>query len=494
MSRSLLDITLGIVLLGAFAIGNVHAQQFPYTVHETDGIPAHVYAERRARLLDSLPPRSIAIVLSADIRNRQNDVDYEYRQNSDLLYLTGFPYPHCVLVLCKEPVVVRGVETRELFFVRKRNAERELWQGVVAGPTEAEQVYGLVPSLPMDQLTEVLDGIMGADNASRGKHTEQPGLEPSLPSQILGGPVDTVFIAGWATKSVPMPILGRNLYVDSAIKKALADKYKNVVTVAMIPGLVSMREVKDSHELRLIQKAVDITVQGHRAALRAVRPGMREYEIEAEIEYVFKKLGAEDVGYPSIVGSHYNACILHYTSNRRATHIGDLVLADCGAEYHGYTADVTRTFPVNGRFTPDQRTIYNIVLEAQDSGIAACTVGADFKDPHNAAMSVIGKRLQELNIIDQPAKAKTYFMHGTSHYLGLDVHDPGTRGPLKPNTVLTVEPGIYIAEGSDCDPRWWNIGIRIEDDILVTQQGPVNMSASLARTPEDVEAEIAGGR
>jgi Xaa-Pro aminopeptidase len=252
-----------------------------------------------------------------------------------------------------------------------------------------------------------------------------------------------------------------------------------------------MREVKDSAELRLMRKAIAITVEGHREAMRNAHPNMHEYEIEALIEYGFKRRGAEDVGYPSIVGSSYNACILHYTTNRRASSTGDLVLADCGAEYHGYSADVTRTFPINGRFTPEQLTIYNIVLEAQDSGIAACRSGAPFKAPHEAALSVITRRLKAEGIIESDKQVKEYFMHGTSHYLGLDVHDAGTRGPLKPGVVVTVEPGIYIAEGSACDKRWWNIGIRIEDDILVTAAEPENLSGALPRTAKSIEALMA---
>ncbi|MCU0330654.1 MAG: M24 family metallopeptidase, partial [Candidatus Kapabacteria bacterium] len=172
----------------------------------------------------------------------------------------------------------------------------------------------------------------------------------------------------------------------------------------------------------------------------------------------------------------------------------DLILADCGAEYHGYTADITRTWPVRGTFTKEQREIYSIVLEAQDSGIAACRAGAAFSAPHMAAQAVIAKRLQELGIISSERDVRRYFMHGTSHYLGLDVHDAGTLGPLQPNTVLTVEPGIYIAAGSPCDPKWWNIGIRIEDDILVTSKGPVNLSAALPRAASDIEAMVGTAR
>jgi Xaa-Pro aminopeptidase len=215
---------------------------------------------------------------------------------------------------------------------------------------------------------------------------------------------------------------------------------------------------------------------------------MAEYELEALMEYHIRRAGAEDVGYPSIVGSGRNSCILHYQTNRRITRAGDLVLADCGAEYHGYTADITRTFPINGRFTPEQRQLYLLVLEAQDSAIASASVGAPFRATHRSASSVLARGLIELGIITTEADLKRYFMHGTSHYLGLDVHDAGTYGPLRAGTVITVEPGIYIPPGSPCDEKWWNIGIRIEDDILVTENGPINLSARLPRHPDAIEA------
>ncbi len=463
------------------------AQQFMFKVDDADNIPPHVHAERRARLLDSLPPHAVAIIFSADVRNRQNDVDYEYRQSSDLLYLTGYPFPHAALLLTKDHVTVKGIQTHLVFFARERNPNREQWQGVTAGPNEAEQHYGLDVALPLGDLPSVLDQLFDAPVPAPGKRSEAPSTDPALELHKEAA-FRKLYFSGWSTKAVPMPALGSNLYVDAEIKKGLRSKYGELTIESTIPALVAMREVKDTAELRLMRKAVDITVRGHLAAMKAARTSSHEFEIEAVMEYEFKRLGAEDVGYPSIVGTNYNSCILHYTTNRRNYSTGDLVLADCGAEYHGYTADVTRTYPVSGTFSTEQRIIYNIVLEAQDSGIAACRAGAPFKAPHEAATRVIARRLVELGIIESETDVREYFMHGTSHYLGLDVHDCGTRGPLKPNTVITVEPGIYIAEGSRCDRKWWNIGVRIEDDILVTNGTPENLSAHLPRTIADIEA------
>jgi len=291
-----------------------------------------------------------------------------------------------------------------------------------------------------------------------------------------------------------VPLAGKNIYAEGEIKRWLKEMNPSCILKTPINHLRAMREVKDTCELRLMQKAIDISIEGHRAMMKGARPGMKEYELEALMEYTFKRLGSQDVGYASIVGSNYNACILHYTTNRRKTAMNDLVLADCGAEYHGYTADITRTIPLTGTFTRDQRIIYDVVLEAQDSGIAAARAGSPFRAPHTAAMSVIQRRLLELGIISKTEEARQYFMHGTSHYLGLDVHDPGTGGSLKPNSIITVEPGVYIPAGSPCDKRWWNIGVRIEDDILITEQGPVNMSAALPRKAEEIEKVMTDDR
>jgi len=450
------------------------AQTFRYEIDDDDRIPPSVHAERRARLLGSMSSGSVAVVMAAEVRNRQNDVDYEYRQNSNLLYLTGFPHPNAVLLLSPDGIPVGGGTYNEVLFVKDRNPEREQWSGVTAGAAEAMEFYGLDTAVSMDELVPVMDVLFG-DERGEGASVEPP----------------TLYLDGWPTKKAEMPILGRNLYLDTQTKRDLREKYPGLSVKTSIPQLNEMREVKDTAELRLMRRAIDITMEGHRTAMRGAEADMAEYQIEALMEYAFKYLGAEDVGYPSIVGSSYNACILHYTTNRREMNTGDLILADCGAEYHGYTADVTRTFPLDGTFTEEQKVIYNIVLEAQDSGIAASVAGAPFRAPHTAAYAVVAKRLQELGIItdaEDDTQVKKYFMHGTSHYLGLDVHDAGTRGPLQPNTVITVEPGIYIPEGSPCDKKWWNIGVRIEDDILVTNGAPDNLSGALPRTVEGIEA------
>ena len=442
----------------------LEAQSFRYEVYDNDLVSPQVYKERRARVLTSMTSKNIAIIFSADVRNRQNDVDYEYRQSSDMLYLTGVSTPGATLLLAPRGVVIGKKTFREILFIKERNPSKEQWQGVQMGPKEAMEHLQIDTALSSLMLSDVLDQL------------------------ILS--TDTVHLSTIPTRSLTVPLVSKNLYADADIKKWMKLRNEDVFVKTPMSVLASMREVKDTAELRLMRKAIEISIQGHYGTMRGARPGMKEYELEALMEYAFKRMGAEDVGYPSIVGSSYNACILHYNSNRRTTQRNDLVLADCGAEYHGYTADITRTFPMNGAFSPEQKLIYNVVLEAQDSGIAASKVGEPFRAPHAAAKEVITRRLMELGIIDSASHVGKYFMHGTSHYLGLDVHDPGTSGPLQVNSVITVEPGIYIPEGAPCDRKWWNIGVRIEDDILITTEGPENMSRSLPRTAEDIEAIV----
>jgi Xaa-Pro aminopeptidase len=251
--------------------------------------------------------------------------------------------------------------------------------------------------------------------------------------------------------------------------------------------MARLREIKSPEELELLQRAIDISTSAHVAMMKNVQPGQFEYEVEAVGEFEFHRQGAEEIGYPSICGSAENSVILHYEKNRRRLTDGELLLLDMGAEYHGYTADITRTLPVSGSFSPEQRAVYDLVLKAQEAGIAACLPGKRFREPHEAAFAVIEEGLIKLGITKSADETKKYFPHGTSHYLGLDVHDAGDFEPLKAGEVITVEPGIYIPAGSPCDPKWWNIGIRIEDDVLITGSEPINLSGKLPRTVPEIE-------
>ena len=250
--------------------------------------------------------------------------------------------------------------------------------------------------------------------------------------------------------------------------------------------LMKAREIKSSAEIALLKKAAEISALAHVEAMRSIQPGMREYEIAWLVQYVFSKFGCEYPGYPPICGSGPNSTILHYSSNRRKMQAGEVFCMDTAGEYHGYSADVTRSFPVSGKFTPEQLAIYNAVLKAQDVGIALCKPGSTVGQIGQKISQSLAESLVKLGIIESAGELRRYYMHGFGHGIGLDVHDP-MPGTLAPGAVLTVEPGIYIKANSPCDRKWWNIGIRIEDDILVTDTGPVNLSAGAPRKPADIE-------
>lgn len=240
--------------------------------------------------------------------------------------------------------------------------------------------------------------------------------------------------------------------------------------------------------MTILRKAIAISVDGHKEMIRYTASGLSEYSAQAAGEFIFRREGAEDVGYPSICGAGENGCTLHYITNREELKKGELLLLDMGAEYLGYTADITRTIPVSGKFTPEQKQIYQLVYDAQEAAFRMCAPGNTFRSPHQAAVEVIRKGLKDLGIIEKEEDYRIYFPHGTSHYLGLDVHDAGTRGALQAGNVITVEPGIYIPPGSHCDPKWWKIGVRIEDDVLITADGYEILSGNLPRKASEIEA------
>lgn len=432
-----------------------------YGLYDEDRLPASFHKSRRDSVLAKMNGRSAALFLATPMKNRANDVSYEYHQDPNFYYLTGHLQANAALLLFKEPVTIDGKTTKEIFFVEQKDPAKETWTGVRLGTDGAEKVLNFSNAYLIDSLQSVLDRIYTS--------------------------IDTLYFAppykGFKDHSI-------NKQVDNAgsILDSLKQKYTNLTIASPNRFLAGLRMRKTPEELKLMRKAIDISCQAHNEILKKSEPGWYEYQIQALGEYIFKKYGCEYTGYPCIVGSGNNSTILHYETNRRKTESGDFIEMDIGGEYHGYTADVTRSFPINGTFTPEQRAIYEIVLEAADSGIVAARSGNRFRAPHDAAVSVIKKGLVRLGISKDGADYMKYFMHGTSHYLGLDVHDAGTMGLLEPNVVITVEPGIYIAEGSPCDAKWWKIGCRVEDDILITETGNENLSKSSPRTIPEIEA------
>lgn len=449
------------------SVSNISAQAVPvdtlnkYGLYDTDRLPQSFHASRRAHVLDSMIEGSVALFLSAPKRTRANDVEYLYHQDPNFYYLTGHLDPESALILLKSPVAIEGVKTREIFFTQARDIKMETWTGRRLGPDGGKSVLGFKIVYPIDSLQEVLAHYVPKAQA--------------------------LYYTPVYERHTHDPVVDTNYLLHDETFHKLRERYPDITLSNLTSVLAALRMVKLPEEIVLLRKAIDITTEAHNEIMRRAEPGWHEYEIQALGEYVFTKNGSEYTGYPCIVGSGENSVILHYNTNRRKTKDGDVVEMDIGAEYHGYTADVTRSFPINGKFTKEQRLIYDLVLEAQDSGIAVCRIDNDFRAAHRACVSVISRGLVALGIMKNEAEYRKYFMHGTSHYLGLDVHDPGTYGKLVENTVLTVEPGIYIKEGSDCDPKWWNIGLRIEDDILVTKNGPVNLSIASPRTADAVE-------
>jgi Xaa-Pro aminopeptidase len=280
----------------------------------------------------------------------------------------------------------------------------------------------------------------------------------------------------------------QDFYNEAKMKTAFALRNYNFDIETLAGIMADLREIKTKNEIDLLKKAVAISVVGQIEVMKAMHPGMSEREIQGIHEFVYRKYGAADEGYPSIVGAGKNGCVLHYIENDEEDLHNQLVLMDLGAEYYGYTADVTRTIPANGVFSAEQKALYQIVYDSQEAAINASQEGNSFRSIYKLSYDIIAEGLQQLGIINEASEARKYYPHGLSHHIGLDVHDPGNYGNLEANMIITIEPGIYIPENSPCDPKWWNIGIRIEDDVLVTSEGPINLSAGAPRDWERIEA------
>ncbi len=505
--------------------------------YDADHLPAEFHRGRRAEVAGRLPDTAVAIFFGAPTRNRSNDVSYEYRQDSDFLYLTGSHEAGSVLLLVPGGAEVDGRTVREILFVPPRDPAEEVWLGrrfgaeramdelgveLAVESTRFEEIAGPLLSDPQRQVFHLPlpDGVPAGSDLERqlavfAEHVRpvsvpEGGLTGFMLHGVLAAPSPQLFerlkmIASRgfdpAEASDPTARLAAEAFVASSTYEEWRERHAEVTAgspdgTTLRAVLDDLRTIKTAEEMEVLSGAIDITVEAHREVMRRVEPGWKEYQIEALVEYTFKRLGAQYPGFPSIVGSGENSVILHYETNRRETEPGDLVVIDIGAERHGYSADVTRTIPVSGSFTEEQRAVYEIVLRAQRAGIAAARAGAPYLDPHYAAQRVLAEGMAELGLIRSAEDLnglRRFFMHGTSHYLGLDVHDVGTGGPLQPGTVITVEPGLYIPQADDIDPRWWNIGVRIEDDILITRDGPVNLSVGAPSTVEEIEGLMGGG-
>jgi len=428
------------------------------------------HRERRQKLTEQMPENSFAVLFSAPIRNRSNDVDHPYHQDANFYYLTGFKEPHAALILFDQPVEIGTEVIQEILFVPDRNPLYELWEGEQLGPKRAKTILGFQKVLSTAQFDSFTASMMGFSQVLHLKLVDDV-------RDHTNHPLDLYSLIQSFKKNIVIH------HSEGSSKNNALD----INTNSLSEILSSLRELKTPEEIHMLKKAISISVVGQIEVMKAMDAQMSEREIQGIHEFVFRKYGAKHQGYPSIVGAGNHGCVLHYTYNT-ADPVGDnLVLMDVGASYYGYTADITRTIPANGLFNEQQAAIYNIVLDAQESAISAAVVGVPFSTPGKVARNVIEKGLIDLGIIIEPSEVQRYFPHGTSHYIGLDVHDPGTYGALKNNSVITIEPGIYIPENSPCDPKWWGIAIRIEDDILITNEGPVNLSEAAPKTISEIE-------
>lgn len=433
-------------------------------LYDTDLLPASFHTERRKLFREKMADQSAAVFIAAPIRNRSNNVDYKYHQNPDFYYYTGYRHPNALLIIFKEPQTINGQTADEFIFIQESNEIIETWTGKIPSSEDVIKSSGI-------------------KSVYVNRSFENAGIDWKIFEKIY---LKTAADINYNTQEK-----GSTGWLAVRFKEQTSAVSEKVDRAGMAKINAMLREVKTLEEIDLMKIAIGLTCRGFIEVIKAAKPGMTEHQLQAMNEYFWYYGGAEYAGYPSIVGGGHNSCVLHYETNRKKLVDGDIVVMDMGAEYHGYTADVTRSFPINGKFTKEQKLIYDLVLKAQEAGIAVCKPGNSFNEPHKVATKIIAEGLVKLGIIKNEDEVRRYFMHGTSHYLGLDVHDAGTFGPLKPNSVITVEPGIYIKKDSPCDPQWWDIGIRIEDDILITENEPVNLSSCVPKTTDEIEALMA---
>ena len=448
-----------------------------------DYLSPQFHKGRREALRKKMPQNSVAVFFGNPIRNRSNDVDFVFHQDPNFYYLTGYKEPNCVLIIFSEfQTNKEGKKYNEILYVQEKDPKAEQWTGIRLGVEGAKKTLGfdmvlygekfLKSGIDFYSFSNVFFSDFKDDYRDTPKEVADTyKLVKSFKQQI-----------GYKAKSE------LNNQTDNESSEIFGLTKSNIDIKTIDVYMASLREIKTKEELVLLIKAIRISAIAQRESMKAMEPEMSETEIQGIHEFVYKKYGCEYEGYPSIVGAGNNGCVLHYSENNKTYVDNDLVLMDLGAEYHGYTADVTRTIPANGTFSTEQKLIYDIVYDAQQAGIESVKIGNNFHDPHEAARIVITKGLIKLGIIQTPDDFRKYFPHGTSHHIGLDVHDPGLFTTIEKDMVLTVEPGIYIPKGSDCDKKWWGIAVRIEDDILVTENGPLNLSAEAPRKINEIEA------
>lgn len=435
------------------------------------GITKQEFARRRKSLMALMEPNSIAVLAAAPEQTRSRDTDFQYRQDSDFFYLSGFPEPEAVLLL------IPGREHGEfVLFCRERDRDKEIWDGYRAGPEGACAQHGADDAFPIDDIDDILPGLL------EGR--------------------ERVYYS-----------MGRNAEFDRHVMDWVNTIRAKVRAGAIPPGefldldhfLHDMRLYKSAAEQRVMREAGEISSRAHTRAMRSCKPGVMEYQLEAHLQHEFAINGARFPAYNTIVGGGKNGCILHYVENSDKLRDGDLVLIDAGCELHGYAADITRTYPVNGKFSPEQKALYELTLRAQQAAINAIKPGNHWNEPHEASVRTITAGLLELGLLEgeldkliENEDYKEFYMHRIGHWLGMDVHDVGDYKVgsewrvLEAGMVMTVEPGIYVSpENENVAKKWRGIGIRIEDDVLITKDGCDILSIDVVKSVEEIEMLMA---
>jgi Xaa-Pro aminopeptidase len=454
--KSILYIILVLIIVQSFVYSFENNSINPNDL----AIPNEQLTSRRNQLIKNFSDESFLIFLSADYFINKRDISSKTLISPNQLYLSGIKAPKTILLMIPGGLEYKEKVMNEILFISSQTAENIIWNGPELNLVKAKKLSNIENILDFSEFDSILSLLIDSK--------------------------DTVFFDR-ISHTKHFSITDNNKECEIEIINKIFQQKSDISFVQQIPFINEMRQFKDNYEIEIMQKAVDITKQGHLSAMRNAKPGMFEYQIQSFMEFEFLFNGSERPAYTSIIGAGANSCYLHYTKNSAQAQSGDLVLMDCGAKYKGYCADITRTFPISGKFSEEQKIIYNIVLSSMDSAMTVCKPGEEFSNIHKKAKEVISNRLTELGIVQNDEDTDKYFPHGTSHFIGLDVHDVGSQRILEEGMVLTIEPGIYIRENSNCDNKWWNIGIRIEDNILITKNGFRNLSGNIPKTIEEIE-------
>lgn len=442
-----------------------------------DFLTSEFHQGRRALVREKMPDNSVTVVFANPVRNRANDVDFIYHQDPNFYYLTGYREPHAVLLIFKDEQAGPEGSFDEIIFIQPRNSMAEMWTGRRMGISGVKEILAFNEVFNNSDFKEFnidfskFDKVLFYDFQNDVRDTPAEG--------------DLYDLISWFKQKAGYPE-ANSLDVEPAAQNLDMEMLDQIMQ--------DLRGIKTAEEIDLLRKAVDISCIAQAEVMKAMRPGMSEFEVQGLHEFIFKKYQAEYEGYPSIVGAGHNGCILHYIENYKPSIESDeMILMDLGAEYHGYTADVTRTIPVDGKFSEEEKIIYDLVYKAQQAAIDACKPGVNMRQEldQQYARKVINDGLAELGIIDSANQRHLYYPHGLGHHIGLDVHDKGRREALEVNMAITIEPGIYIPRDAKCDPKWWGIAVRIEDDLLVTEEGCELLSDLAPRKSDEIEALMA---